>query len=183
MTYKVLLIYFRQTGKFLAAAETTTALDELDELAGLWGEVDDMRRLGQLPGLRPGAGRDLFILVDVPDHPRRALHLVIPPCFDEDDVTPPRIATGEMRPLVRVPLDEIPRTSTRDIVKIDPNTVTEIPSQSDSVEIDVDADTEIPRSRLQTDEPDAQTQIRRPTTSDDEITPVSRPIPKPPDEP
>lgn len=118
MAYKVQLIYFRQTGKFLLSAETTIAHEEI---AQIWKEVDDERRLGRLPGLRPGAGRDLFIVVDVIDHPQRVLHLVVPSYIDEDDVTPRHISTGEMPPLVRMPLDEIPRTSTRDIVKIDPD--------------------------------------------------------------
>ena len=142
MTYKVQLIYFRQTGKFLTTAETVLAHDEIVEI---WEEIDDMRRLGRLPGLRPGAGRDLFIIVDVLDHPQRVLHMVTPPFQDEDDVTPPRISTAEMVPLVRVPLAEIPRTSTRDVVKVD-----------------LDTDTRI--------------------ESNDEITPVDQPIPKPPDE-
>jgi hypothetical protein len=114
VSYKVQLIYFRQTGKFLTFAETTIAHDEIVEI---WEAIDDMRRLGRLPGLRPGAGRDLFIIVDVPDHPKRVLHMVTPPFQDEDDVTPPRISTSEMVPLVRMPLAEIPRTSTRDVVK------------------------------------------------------------------
>jgi hypothetical protein len=114
MAYKVQLIYFRQAGKFLTRTETTMVHDDLVEI---WEEIDDMRRLGRLPGLRPGAGRDLFIIVDVPDHPQRVLHMVTPPFQDEDDVTPPRISTEEMVPLVRVPLAEIPRTSTRDVVK------------------------------------------------------------------
>jgi len=117
MPYKVQLLYFRQTGKFLATAETATAHDGLIEI---WEEIDDMRRLGRLPGLRPGAGRDLFVVVDVPDHPQRVLHMVMPPFIDDDDVTPPRVPTGEMIPLVRVPLDELPRTSTRDVVKTPP---------------------------------------------------------------
>jgi hypothetical protein len=123
--YKVQLIYFRQTGKFLTMVETTI---HREEITHIWKEIDDSRRLARLPGLRPGAGRDLFILVDVPDHPQRALHLVVPSCIDEDDVTPPHVSTGEMLPLVRVPLDEMPRTSTRDIVKVD-------------LEADADADT------------------------------------------
>lgn len=114
MTYKVLLIYFRQTGKFLTTVETTVAIDELVDI---WAHIDDLRRLGSLPGLRPGAGRDLFVIVDVPDHPQRILHMVMPPFVDDDDVTPARTSTGEMLPLVRVPFAEIPRTSTRDVVK------------------------------------------------------------------
>jgi hypothetical protein len=116
VSYKVQLIYFRQTGKFLASAETIIARDELSDI---WKEIDEMRRMGRLPGIRPGAGRDLIIVVDAPDHPKRVLQLVMPPFIDEDDVTPPHMPTGELIPLVRVPLDEIPRTTTRDIVKID----------------------------------------------------------------
>jgi hypothetical protein len=114
MKYDVALIYFRQTGKFLATAETTIDRDDLVEI---WEAVDDMRRLGSLPALRPGAGRDLFILVDVPRHPQRVPHLVMPPFVDDDDVTPPRVSTVEMLPLVRMPLAEMPRTSTRDVIK------------------------------------------------------------------
>jgi hypothetical protein len=117
VAYKVQLTYFRPKGKFLTTAETVIAHDEIVEI---WEAVDDMRRLGRLPGLRPGAGRDLLIVVDVPDHPQRVPHMVMPPFQDEDDVTPLRIPTGEMVPLVRVPLAEIPRTSTRDIVKPPP---------------------------------------------------------------
>jgi len=147
MTYKVQLIYFRQTGKFLAVSETTSTLTGLVEI---WEEIDDKRRLGQLPGLRPGAGRDLFIIVDVPDHPQRVLHMVMPPFLDDDDVTPPRVPTGEMVPMVRVPLDELPRTSTRDLVKIDPAVLAP--------------------------DPDADTVV----APDEEITPVDQPIPRPP---
>ena len=149
MAYKVQLIYFRQTGKFLASAETVIAHDELVEI---WEAIDDMRRLGRLPGLRLGAGRDLFIIVDVPDHPKRVLHMVMPPFIDDDDVTPPRVPTGEMIPLVRVPLDELPRTSTRDVLKVDPAVIASAQ----------DGDTVV--------------------ASDEEITPVDQQIPKPPDD-
>jgi len=139
MAYRVQLIYFRQTGKWLHETESTIARDTIAEI---WEEVDDMRRIGRLPGLRPGAGRDLIVLVDVPDHPQRELHFVMAQSLDEDDLTPPRIPTGEMVPLVRVPLAEIPRTTTRDVVK-----------------------------------PSAEG-----IASDEEITPVDVPIPKPPEE-
>lgn len=114
MQYKVQLIYFRPTGKFLTTVQTMIAREKI---ADIWEEIHDMRRAGRLPGLRPNAGRDLFVIVDVPDHPQRVLHLVMPPIIDEDDITPPRVPTGEMAPLVRVPLEEIPRTTTRDVVK------------------------------------------------------------------
>lgn len=151
MPYKVQLSYFRQTGKFLSTAETTIAHDAIVEI---WEEIDDMRRLGRLPGLRQGSGRDLFVLVDVPDHPQRVLHLVMAPFLDEDDVTPARTSTGDMVPLVRVPLAEIPRTTTRDVVKFDVADVAD----------DVDADTVV-------------------AASDEEVTPVDVPLPKPPKPP
>jgi hypothetical protein len=147
MVYKVYLVYFRPTGKYLTRVET--AYDHA-VIAKIWAEIHELRRLGRLPGLRPNAGRDLFIVVDVPDHPQNVPHLVMPPFIDDDDVTPPRVSTDEMVPLVRVPLEEMSRTSTRDIVRID--------------KIDVDADTEVQR---------------RSHTPDDEITPVEIPIPKP----
>lgn len=114
MAYEVQLIYFRPTGKYLSRAKTVIAYDSIVKI---WEEIDEMRRLGRLPGLRPNAGRDLFILIDVPDHPQRVLHLVMPPFLDEDDITPSRISTEEMVPIVRVPLAEIPRTTTRDVVR------------------------------------------------------------------
>ena len=151
--YKVQLIYFRQTGKFLAIAEALTTHDTLVEI---WEEVDDLRRLGRLPALRIGTGRDLFIFVDVPDHPQRVPHLVMPPFIDDDDVTPLRVGTGEMVPLVRMPLDELPRpqpsrTTTRDVLKIDPAVFTTEPCLDTGV------------------------------ASDEEITPVDQPITKSPD--
>lgn len=117
MVYKVHLVYFRPTGKYLASAETSY---DHTTIGKIWAEIHELRRLGRLPGLRPNAGRDLFIVVDVPDHPQNVLFLVMPPFIDEDDVTPPRISTDEMVPLVRVPLEELSRTSTRDIIKVDP---------------------------------------------------------------
>ena len=118
MAYKVQLAYFRLMGKFLAFAECVV---EQETLAQIWEEIHDLRRVGRLPGLRANAGRDLFILVDVVDHPQRQMHLVIPPFVNEDDITPVRVPTGEMQPLVRMPMEEIPsaRTTTRDVVKIE----------------------------------------------------------------
>ena len=117
MAYQVQLAYFRLTGKFLAYADCEVVQETLPQI---WEVIHDLRRGGRLPGLRPNAGRDLFILVDVPDHPERALHLVMPPFINDDDITPVRVPTGELPPLVRLALDEIPsaRTTTRDVVKI-----------------------------------------------------------------
>ena len=118
MTYKVHLIYFRPTGKFLTRAETMIAHEEI---AKIWEELHEMRRWGRLPGLRPNAGRDLLVVVDVPDHPQRELHLVMPPLFDEDDVTPSRIAREDS-----VALEELRRTSTRDVIKVDPTAIPDV---------------------------------------------------------
>lgn len=117
MAYRVQLAYFRLTGKFLTYADCEVVQESLPHI---WEAIHDLRRGGRLPGLRPNAGRDLFILVDVPDHPQRALHLVMPPFINDDDITPVRVPTGELPPLVRLTLDEIPsaRTTTRDVVKI-----------------------------------------------------------------
>ena len=115
MPYKVQLTYFRPPGKFLAIVETTTSREAITEV---WTDVNNMRRLGQLPGLRPGAGRDLFVVIDVPDHPQRKLHMVMPPFLDEDDVTPARTMMGESALLVRIPLHPgVARTTPNDMVK------------------------------------------------------------------
>jgi hypothetical protein len=121
MSFEVQLAYFRSaTGKFLTFATCTV---EAETLVEIWEEIHELRRLGRLPGLRPNAGRDLYILVDVIKHPERQLHLVMPPFVNEEDTTPIRVPTGEMTPLVRMPLEELPdtgRTSTKDVVKVDP---------------------------------------------------------------
>lgn len=119
----VQLYYFRPTGKLLAGTSCEIAMTELE---AIWEEIHELRRMGRLPGLRPNAGRDLLVLVDVPDHPHRRLHLVIPPSLEEEDVTPIRVPTGDMSPLVGLPLSAMPRTSTRDVVgsSIGPEDVT-----------------------------------------------------------
>lgn len=125
MAYEVRLAYFRPTGRFLAFAQT---IIERELLVDIWDEVVELRRLGSLPGLRPNAGRDLIILVDVHMHPERKLHLLIPPTINDDDITPVRVPTGEMTPLVRMPMDELPspRTTTRDVVKVELDETTPI---------------------------------------------------------
>jgi hypothetical protein len=109
--HKVQLAYFRLTGKFLTFA---TCLIAQDAISDIWEEVHELRRMGRLPGLRPNAGRDLIILIDVVDHPERLLHIAMPPFVNEEDSTPVRVP---VEPLVRIPLEEIPRTTTRDVVK------------------------------------------------------------------
>lgn len=119
MSYLVHLAYFRPSGRFLAYATTVI---EREALVDIWAEIVEMRRIGELPGLRPKSGRDLLILVDIVGHPERRLHLIIPPFINDDDVTPVRVRpTNDDRssPMVRIPLDELPvgRTTTRDVIR------------------------------------------------------------------
>jgi hypothetical protein len=130
MSHKVQLAYFRITGKFLAYANCVVEKETLEQI---WDEIHEMRRMGRLPGLRPNAGRDLFIIVDVFNHPDRVLHLVMPPFVNEDDDTPVRVPTGEMEPLTRPSPEDLPRTTTRDIVKIDKAGVDEETTPVDQV--------------------------------------------------
>jgi hypothetical protein len=182
MMYKVQLIYFRSTGKFLTHAYTTIDREELSEI---WEEIHELRRIGQLPGLRPKAGRDLLILVDVIDHPKRVLHLVLPPFVNEEDITPIRVATGESPPLVRVPLDEMPsgRTTTRDVVKSEPVDVEDnnaddlTPPDRPSALALRDAAKNEPATLRDVPITDAEQ-----TEEPDEITPVDRKLPPDPNE-
>ena len=108
--YHVQLLYFRATGRYVASGQFSTELIKLNDI---WEEVHELRRMGQLPGLRPNSGRELLILVDVMDHPRHEPYLAVPPYTDVDDVTPVRVPTREMLPLVRMPLAELPRETSR----------------------------------------------------------------------
>jgi hypothetical protein len=119
MPYQTHLAYFRPSGRFLAFASVVI---NREALVDIWAAIVELRQLGELPGLRPKAGRDLLILVDVFDHPERKLHLIIPPFVNDEDVTPVRIpinAEDISAPLVRIPLDELPvgRTTTRDVIR------------------------------------------------------------------
>jgi hypothetical protein len=121
MSYQAHLAYFRPSGRFLAFATTTV---DRESLVDIWARIVELRQLGELPGLRPKAGRDLLILVDVMGHPERKLHLIIPPFVNDDDVTPiqvPLFREDASAPMVRIPLDELPitRTSTRDVVRVE----------------------------------------------------------------
>lgn len=97
MSFKVQVVYFRSNGHYCAVGDYMTAHDELPDI---WEEVHELRRMGRLPGLRPNAGRDLIALVDVVGHPVHRPHLCIPPLVQEEDVTPMRVPTVEMVPLV-----------------------------------------------------------------------------------
>lgn len=117
--YFVQLLYFRATGRYVTSGRFSTELIKLNDI---WEEVHELRRMGQLPGLAPNSGRDLLILVDVMEHPRHEPYIAIPARIDEEDVTPVRVPTREMLPLVRMPLQEMPResrTRTRQISRDD----------------------------------------------------------------
>lgn len=116
MGHQVSLVYFRPSGKYLTHA---LALVDHDELEAIWEEIHELRRIGRLPGLRVNSGRDLTILVDVPDHPHRKPYIAFPASVEEEDVTPIRVPTGEMEPIVKLHMESIPasRTSTKDVVK------------------------------------------------------------------
>lgn len=130
------MVYFRPTGSFCSVGSYQT---ESIDLPKVWEEIIEMRRMGRLPGLRPNSGRDFIVLVDVIDHPKHRPHLIIPPAIDDGDVTPVRVPTAEMRPLVRVvDIDSKIREA------LAPRTLT--PNTDDEI-TPVDADAELERSK------------------------------------
>lgn len=71
--YKVNLTYFKHNGSFYSGGEYTSDKEFLFEI---FDEVREMERCYELPGLR---GNDHWlVLVDVPDHPDRHPHLIVP---------------------------------------------------------------------------------------------------------
>lgn len=68
MPMKVILTYFRASGKFYCHAEYET---QMKSLLDIWEEVRNMRDTGTLPALVDGHSKDYHITVDVPDHPHR----------------------------------------------------------------------------------------------------------------
>lgn len=77
MTYagpwNVQLTYFKESGKYYSEGIYQSSQLHLWEI---WDEVRELMKAGKLPGLVDGA-RMKFVLVDVPDHPHRHLHLLI----------------------------------------------------------------------------------------------------------
>jgi hypothetical protein len=73
--YKVNLTYFKTSGKYYSEGEYNSVLEELYEI---WYEVLTMSNDGILPGLVKAKRnpREFYILIDVPDHPDRHLHLI-----------------------------------------------------------------------------------------------------------
>lgn len=82
---KVVLTYFKPSGKYYAGGEYETKVESTDfgwpmgasgpALYRIWDEVDGMKTAKRLPGLREGHS-DFTVLVDVPDHPHRHPHII-----------------------------------------------------------------------------------------------------------
>lgn len=77
---KVVLRYFKPSGKWYADGEYETSVPEVDlvhpagqrgpALYQIWQEVEQLKNAKRLPGLREGHS-DFTVLIDVPDHPHR----------------------------------------------------------------------------------------------------------------
>lgn len=69
---KVLLTYFKPSGKYYSDAKYHTSHTDLWMI---WNEVEEMLIQGKLPGLVDGAN-EFMVLVDVPDHKYRHPHII-----------------------------------------------------------------------------------------------------------
>lgn len=77
---KVLLTYYKPTGKYYSSAEyeyNNPIVGVLDPLQNVLDEVKVMLETGNLPGLRVGSTKFL-VGVDVPEHPSNHPMLVMP---------------------------------------------------------------------------------------------------------
>lgn len=72
---KVLLVYYKPSGKFYSDANYVT---EQKDLWMIWNEVEKMLIEGRLPGLVDGA-REFIVSVYVPEHPHNHPHLIVRP--------------------------------------------------------------------------------------------------------
>lgn len=75
--YHVELLYFHEGGKW---GYEGSYISKKTYLHQIWEEVIIMQVAGKLPGVLPGS-HDFIISVDVPDHPNRHPHLLIPQKF------------------------------------------------------------------------------------------------------
>ena len=71
---KVLLDYFKPSGKWYGEGEFETQPKELYEI---WDQVKEMLSRRELPGLIKGHSK-FITSVDVPDHPHRHPRLIFP---------------------------------------------------------------------------------------------------------
>lgn len=72
MTHKVILTYYKGSGKYYSEAAYESNKEHLFQI---WAEVEDMVRAGNAPGLSSG-GKYFIVQVDVPTHHQRHPHLV-----------------------------------------------------------------------------------------------------------
>ncbi len=79
---RVLLTYFRPSGKFYSEGEYE-AWDG-KPLYEIWADVKSLMIAKCLPGLMAGHD-DYIVSIDVPAHPTRHPHLIIPDMSDNSD--------------------------------------------------------------------------------------------------
>ncbi len=72
--WRVKLTYFKQSGKYYSDGEYWSGKLALYEI---WEEVNEMLSSGKRPGLVNGKN-EFYVTVDVPEHPHRHPHLIIP---------------------------------------------------------------------------------------------------------
>lgn len=89
---RVRLTYFRQSGRCCGDGSYDTAQPTLQHV---WSEVQQKRRVGHLPGLRLGQGRECVILIELEDH---TPHLDMPARLDDEDVTPIEVPILKLKP-------------------------------------------------------------------------------------
>lgn len=65
--FLVKLTYFKPSGKFYTSE---TCFFKQESLIAIWDDIRNRRDQGNLPGLVPGAGHELDILVEAPGHPQ-----------------------------------------------------------------------------------------------------------------
>lgn len=80
---KVVLTYFKQTGKYYSTGEYNTSLEDLSDI---FNEVKSIVNRGDGPGLCKGVSQTHYVLIDVPDHKFNHPHLIIPSEIDNDEV-------------------------------------------------------------------------------------------------
>lgn len=73
---RVVLNYFKQTGKWYSEGEYETQLTSDDGLYEVWEEVVGMFRKGKRPGLVDGK-QEFNTLVEVPEHPHNHFHFLM----------------------------------------------------------------------------------------------------------
>lgn len=71
----VTLTYFKQSGKYYTEGKYQS--DKTD-IWDFWDEIEEFQRLGTLPGLVPGCGKEFVILVNAPGHPHDHPKLIFP---------------------------------------------------------------------------------------------------------